>query len=71
VTWRVEDTHSIAVTGGHGYGFNIVDEHSRPVVAFVYATEDDAKAAAVNAHSLVENAILVRGHPGRWVSSKR
>ena len=64
MTWRVEDTHSIAVTGGHGYGFNIVDELGRPVVTFAYATEDDAKVAADNARSLIKNAISVRGYYG-------
>jgi hypothetical protein len=65
VTWRVADTQSIAVVGGHGYGFNIVDERGRPVVTFAYATEDDAKVAADNAHLLIKNAISVRGYYGR------
>jgi hypothetical protein len=55
----------MAVVGGHGFGFNIVDELSRPVVTFAYATEDDAKVAADNACSIIKNAISVRGYYGR------
>jgi hypothetical protein len=55
----------MAVIGGHNYGFNIVDELSRPVVTFAYATEDDAKAAEDNARSLIKNAISIRGYYGR------
>ena len=46
-----------------GYGFNIVDEHSRPVVSFIYETWDDPSAASFNALSLIENAVLIQGHP--------
>jgi hypothetical protein len=48
---------------GFGYGFNITDELGRPVVSFMYKTRDDAKTAAANALSLIENAISVQGHP--------
>ena len=64
MTWRVADIQSMAVVGGHGFGFNIVDELSRPVVTFAYATEDDAKVAADNARSVIKNAISVRGYYG-------
>ena len=50
---------------GFGYGFNIIDERGRPVVSFVYRTVDDAKTAAVNAFSLIENAISIRGYGPR------
>jgi hypothetical protein len=54
----------IATDIGPGYGFNIVDEHSRPVVSFIYETWDDAEAAAVSAFSLIDKVILVQEHPG-------
>jgi hypothetical protein len=39
----------IATDTGPGYGFNIIDERSRPVVSFICETWDDAEAAPVNA----------------------
>jgi len=50
---------------GSGYGFNIIDERGGRVVSFVYRTWDEAKTATVNALSLIENAISVRGYGPR------
>ena len=54
----------IGTDTGFGYGFNIIDEGNRPVVSLVYETLDNAKAAAIKAHSVIENAVLMQGHPG-------
>jgi hypothetical protein len=62
VTWRLTVTMPIMTDAGFGYGFNITDELGGPVVSFMYKTRDDAKNAAVNALSLIQNAISVQGY---------
>jgi hypothetical protein len=54
---------SIMTDTGSGYGFNVIDEHGRPVVSFVYETWDDAKSQRSNALSLIDKAISIRGYP--------
>ena len=63
MTWRSTATMPIMNEAGFGYGFNITDELGRPVVSFMYKTRDDAKNAAANALSLIQNAISVQGYP--------
>jgi hypothetical protein len=55
--WKVSNVRHVSEC----YRFNIITQTDRPLIAFGYKTEADAKAAATAIQSAIENAILV--HP--------
>ena len=60
---KVSNTMEIDFGRDTGYGFNITDESGRPLASFVYKTQQEAIAAAIQARLLIENAVSVIGAP--------
>jgi hypothetical protein len=55
--WKVSDVMPVA---DGGYGFNVTTDRGRPLVLFVYETQETAEAAAQKVESAIERAVLVR-----------
>ncbi len=60
--WRVTETAAITFHGEFGYGFNVVNEHGRPAVTFIYDESDDAKEAAAQIRAALGKARIVQPH---------
>jgi hypothetical protein len=60
--WKVEIVQPISDPGmdGPAWGFNITNEAGRPIISFIYATRNDAEAAATHAQAVIYKAIMVR-----------
>jgi hypothetical protein len=54
------DARIAALVADGGYGFNVTTDRGKPLVLFVYETQETAEAAAQKVESAIEGAILVR-----------
>ena len=59
---KVGDVRQLKMESGEagvGYGFNILSENSRPIVALSFATRDDADQARACVAKVVEMAVEI------------
>ena len=55
--WKVSNTASVSYgRSENGYCFNIINEHDRPIVTFIYGEEEEADVASHHIRAAIENA---------------
>jgi hypothetical protein len=59
--WQVSEVTSVQIPTGLGSGFNVTtDRGRRPLVLFVYETQEEAEAARGQIAAAIERALLVQ-----------
>jgi hypothetical protein len=59
--WEIGHVVSVQIPNHFGYGFNLTtDRGKRPLVLFVYETQEEAEAAAGQIAAAIERAVLVQ-----------
>jgi nitrogen regulatory protein PII-like uncharacterized protein len=62
--WEVGNVMDVQISKGFGSGFNVTtDRGKRPLVLFVYETQEETEAAAGQVSAAVQGAVLVSTGP--------